>query len=173
MTATRWLSLALVLALPTAAAQDIQPVYPVTLIALSVPLADQLAQAHAAHGPERLWCVTAWETRDTVDRHAHPYTLVHVTTIREDTTVTTEAHGVKLDRNAVVCRDSAGRALPTLHSHPGGTCQASPDDHEAMLVRMAPFDGILCGPRAHAWYFAPQMLDALQWRQHLALTAKE
>lgn len=161
----RWRCLALVLALPTAAAQDIQPVYPVTLIALSVPLADYLAQAHTAHGPERLWCVTVWDTS------SHEGATVHTITALRETDVPSTATRIPL--RGPVCLDVAGKALPTLHSHPGGSCQASPYDVEVMVVRLAPFDGILCGPRAHAWYFAPQMLDALQWRQHLALSSKE
>lgn len=163
MSATRWscICLALVLALPTAAAQDSQPVYPVTLIALSRPLADELAEAYSARGLERLWCITAWDTTRQEGATVHT-----ITALREADVPST---ATRIPLRGPVCLDANGRTLPTLHSHPGGSCQASPYDVEAMVVRVAPFDGVLCGPRSHAWYFPPRMLDALAWQQQRAL----
>jgi proteasome lid subunit RPN8/RPN11 len=113
------------------------------------------------NGAERLWCVTRW---DSVSHET--YDQITVRSIREDTEAAKERGEVKVV--STTCRDAQGRALPTIHSHPGGTCQASPGDVEIIMLRNASFDGILCAETSHVWYFADQFFAI--WRSRFAPT---
>lgn len=161
-------------AAPPAAAQDrtptavqmaaaAEPSMPrVVLVELDAPVAALLASAYGAP-TERLWCATEWTA---IDREGA--SVMHVTAVREEAPMATRRSVSLLPSS---CRDASGKVLPTVHSHPGGSCQFGPGDVEAVLARMAAFDGVLCGPRSHAWLVASTLLDAVAWRQHLALAS--
>jgi hypothetical protein len=132
----------------------------VVLVEFDGPTSAQLAEGYGAPA-ERLWCVTSWQ-----QLAREGATVMHITGVREEVAPTTRR---TVDLSAASCRGDGGRALPTIHSHPGGSCQFGPGDTEAIVARMAPFDGILCGPRSHAWAFASTLLDAIAWRQQRAM----
>lgn len=135
----------------TTAAQE--PSFPVVIVQLAPIVEGKLALGYDT-AREHLWCVTAWE-RSPRDR----FTLITVTEVREEAKATT------VDRVSISDSDCIGtnrQRLPTIHSHPGGSCQASPFDVETVLVRMAPFDGILCARRIHTWVFSAQMIAVLR-----------
>jgi len=61
------------------------------------------------------------------------------------------------------CRDKAGRALPTIHTHSDGNCQMSPPDLVAIAQRGALFDGVQCGDNYFVWAFAWQVKAMTTW----------
>lgn len=104
-----------------------------------------------AENRELLLCVTNVQTATS----RGGFTIKHVLEVREE--------DVKSDTSTVhltgrECVDAEGKKLPMIHTHPGGTCQAYPHDVETILQRMAEFDGVLCGPHSHAWYFSGQLV---------------
>lgn len=134
------LTLAALLIAPRAGAQAI----PVTIVELSPTVA---AQVEPGFEPSRehLWCVTAWTT--AVRRGG--FTLVTVTGVREADDARTRATETEI--TPTTCQRPDGSYLPTLHSHPHGTCAAFPRDLEAYAQRSAEFDGVLCAPRSSVW----------------------
>lgn len=97
---------------------------------------------------EKLWCVTKWTLEEQDE-----YRLATVLEVRP-----VDKSGQATDREIEMtgdeCRASDGTAQPTIHSHPTGACQASPNDHLSAVNRRSPFDGVLCGDRFLVWYFA-------------------
>lgn len=98
---------------------------------------------------EKVWCVTNW-----VDSRKGNDTQRMVTNAYLESAPSTKSS----IPGFAGCRDSSGKAMPTLHSHPQGTCQANSNDYTAMAARGALFDGILCAPGYHAWYFSKDII---------------
>ena len=107
---------------------------------------------------ETAWCVTKWDTEDTSER-GMDFTQY---TVREVKVLRVSASDRQTEYNPADCRAPDGTALPMLHSHPYGACQASPFDLAISIERNAPFDGILCGDKYTTWYYSWQMRAAFK-----------
>ncbi len=104
-----------------------------------VNVPDQVAATLAAGygNTERTWCVSY------VARRTESHTAYDITGVTEDTSSRGTASGIK----PPTCGD-----LPSIHSHPAGTCQPSPADQVEYLTNLqVPFHGVLCAPRSIVW----------------------
>jgi proteasome lid subunit RPN8/RPN11 len=125
----------------------------VTLVQMTEPVAQQIVRQYDRQY-EHLWCVTKFTETYTPD-----YRLITVVAIEEQQTLSSREH---VPMSGSECVGENKQFLPMMHSHPDGSCQASPDDMNVILARYARFDGIICGPRYAAWYFASQ-LGQIDW----------
>jgi proteasome lid subunit RPN8/RPN11 len=120
-----------------------------TLVELDERVASSLAREFRSPN-EKLWCVDTWTSSVTTD-----YTLLHVSQVHEAEVAATNG---AVRRATDACRNADGSAQPTIHSHPGGSCQASGSDRMLYISRRGAFDGILCGTRYTAWYFSSELI---------------
>lgn len=149
-------SLLLLAALPMAASAQ-TGAFRVSIVQLSNPVADSLARSYNRKpNQEQLWCVTSYTVQERPE-----YTLISVTAV-DSVPESLRAGKSHVETPVVVCRDPVTQlAQPTIHTHPNGSCQASPADVATILSRMALFDGIQCGDRYTTWQFAKIYDDSL------------
>jgi proteasome lid subunit RPN8/RPN11 len=125
-------------------AQDVR----VSLVALAPDVASSLRVAYGAvPDREQAWCVRRFFIEPRVD-----YDLITVLAVAvPDSIETTRSH---TEGDGYLCRDAKLMPQPMIHSHPGGSCQASPSDVRTIVMRMARFDAILCGATSLAVFYA-------------------
>lgn len=111
--------------------------------------ASTLSQGYSTER-EHFWCVTDYRTDS-----APPYLVYTVLDVQEQTGVQATVSSVKL--NGSECRKKDGSYMPAIHNHPSGMCQPSVADLRTILLRAAPFDGILCSPGSTVWLYANQL----------------
>jgi hypothetical protein len=150
MTMKKTLLAALLLAIPTLA-QAQEELHP-TLVDLPAEIMTVVGRVFRSNRNEKLWCVTEYTTTEETG-----YSLLHVAKIREDTT---SGRPSSTGDTSARCLGPDGKPQPTLHTHPSGTCQASPGDYFTIMNRGAAFDGIVCGEKAVVWYFSDMLMDA-------------